>query len=281
MSKQTDFDKLALLGVEIDAISNTEAIDYICERAKPGKPACYVVKPYVEFLDRADRSQELRDLLDGAELALPDGVALTWAAAYLYAGKRSAWRFWLTLAQIIIAPAQLRWPLPDRTAGINFTWPLLAAAEQRGLRLFLVGDPKTAPIGHTAHTLTEAFPKLTIVGTHSGRDRSEKPGRVGEGWSEELTQAVANAKPDIVLVGMGFPLQERVCAYLAAHSSHGVFIGEGGTFDYERFGGRRPKAPGWVARIGLEWLWRLVLEPRRIGRQLAIPRFIYRIWRSR
>jgi N-acetylglucosaminyldiphosphoundecaprenol N-acetyl-beta-D-mannosaminyltransferase len=80
---------------------------------------------------------------------------------------------------------------------------------------------------------------------------------------------------------MGFPVQERVCTYLSEHSSHGVFIGEGGTFDYERFGGQRPKAPSWIQRIGLEWLWRLVLEPRRLGRQLAIPRFIYRIWRDR
>jgi N-acetylglucosaminyldiphosphoundecaprenol N-acetyl-beta-D-mannosaminyltransferase len=281
MSNQTAFDKLALLGVEIDAISNIEAIEYICEHAKPGQPACYVVKPYVEFLDRAARDEELRDLLDGAELALPDGVALTWAAAYLYAGKRSAWRFWLTLSQIILAPNQLRWPLPDRTAGINFTWPLLEEAQRRGLRLFLVGDPKTAQIGHTAHTLAEAFPKLTIVGTHTGRDRSEKPGRVGSGWLSELNQAVAEAKPDIILVGMGFPLQERVCAYLAGHSTHGVFIGEGGTFDYEKFGGLRPKAPAWLSRIGLEWLWRLLLEPRRIFRQLSIPRFIYRIWRGR
>ena len=80
---------------------------------------------------------------------------------------------------------------------------------------------------------------------------------------------------------MGFPLQEQVCAYLASHIGHGVFIGEGGTFDYEQFGGARPKAPATMQKLGLEWLWRLGLEPRRIVRQLAIPRFIYRIWRTR
>lgn len=80
---------------------------------------------------------------------------------------------------------------------------------------------------------------------------------------------------------MGFPLQERVCAYLAKHAEHGVFIGEGGTFDYADFGGRRTKAPVLLQRLGLEWFWRLLLEPQRLLRQLAIPRFIYRIWSSR
>ena len=92
---------------------------------------------------------------------------------------------------------------------------------------------------------------------------------------------MATAKADLVLVGMGFPLQERVCAYLATHSDHGVFVGEGGTFDYERFGGQRAKAPAWIQRVGLEWFWRLLLEPSRVIRQLAVPRFIYRIWRGR
>ena len=109
VSKQQEFDKLGLLGVDIDAATNVAAVDYICARAAPGQPACYVVKPYVEFLDRAYNNEPLTDLLNHAELALPDGVALTWAAAYLYAGKRSARRFWWTLTQIVVrtGPAAL------------------------------------------------------------------------------------------------------------------------------------------------------------------------------
>jgi N-acetylglucosaminyldiphosphoundecaprenol N-acetyl-beta-D-mannosaminyltransferase len=68
---------------------------------------------------------------------------------------------------------------------------------------------------------------------------------------------------------------------LSKHSAHGVFIGEGGTFDFESFGGERKRAPQWVQRVGLEWLWRLILQPGRILRQLAVPRFIYRVWHGR
>jgi N-acetylglucosaminyldiphosphoundecaprenol N-acetyl-beta-D-mannosaminyltransferase len=281
MSKQAEYDQVNILGVDVDAVSNVDAIAYILGLAAPELPAAYVVKPYVEFLDRAASQPELRELLNNANMAIPDGVALTWAAAYLYAGKRSAGRFWLTLFQIVLAPHQLRWPLPDRAAGINFTWPLLQAAQHNDFSIYLIGNPKHDTIEHTALTLQQAFPKLKLVGTHTGRDESQAPGQVSDQWLRDLQHSVSSAMPDIILVGMGFPLQERVCAYLASHSKHGVFIGEGGTFDYEVFGGRRPKAPRWIQFVGLEWFWRLLLEPQRVIRQLAVPRFIWRVWRSR
>jgi N-acetylglucosaminyldiphosphoundecaprenol N-acetyl-beta-D-mannosaminyltransferase len=281
VSSQAAYDKVGILGLEVDAITNTDAIDYICKRAQPGQPAGYVIKPYVEFVDRAHRSHTLRDLLNHAELSLCDGVAITWAAHYLYAGPRSAWRFWLTLFQIVLSPGSLRWPLPDRTAGTNFTWPLLEQAGARKLKVFLVGQPAAATIEEVAQIILRRVPGLNIAGTLSGRDPDSKSGRVSDAWLEQTAATIGRANPDIILVGMGFPLQERVCAYLAEHLDHGVFIGEGGTFDYDSFGGPRRKAPTWLQRIGLEWLWRLALEPRRLTRQLAIPRFIYRVWRNR
>lgn len=281
MSKQTTYDKLSLLGVDIDAVSNAEAIAYIIDHAGAHHNACYVVKPYVEFLDRAYRDDKVRDLLNHAELTLPDGIALTWAAAFLYAGKRNAWRFWQTAFQIVLAPRELRWPLPDRAAGTNFTWPLLQAASIAGRKVFIIGEPKNSSINHTVRTLQQAFPHLHLVGSASGRDPSRPSGEVSDDWLQATAHAVTAANSDIILVGMGFPLQERVCAYLAAHTKHGVYIGEGGTFDYQDFGGQRAKAPAAVQRVGLEWLWRLGLEPHRFVRQLAIPRFMYRIWHNR
>jgi len=281
MSKQTAFDKLDLLGVEIDALGTSEAIDYICDLAAPKHPAAYVIKPYVEFLDRAYHDPQLQDLLNQADLAIADGVALLWAAAYLYAGKRSGERFWLTLAQIIVAPDRLRWPLPDRAGGISFTWPLLEAAANHGLRVYLIGKEEADDIAAVTRRITSQLPRLNIVGTQIGRDSDSPYGSVSDDWLDRITVLLRDAKPDLVLVGMGFPLQERVSAALASRLDHGVFVGEGGTFDYDSFGGPKRKAPAWMQRTGLEWAWRLILEPRRIMRQLAIPRCIWRIWRSR
>jgi N-acetylglucosaminyldiphosphoundecaprenol N-acetyl-beta-D-mannosaminyltransferase len=285
MSKQTLYDKVDLLGVDIDVITNQEAITYCLQKAKPGNPSCYVVKPYVEFLDRAAGNESLRELLNASELTLPDGIALVWATAFLYAGRRTFIRFWLTLFQIIVSPDSLRWPLTDRTSGINFTKPLLQAAAEAHLKVFLIGDPANTEPGHTIAStgafISNHIPSLMVVGTFSGRDHAMPKGQVSSQWYAQVQEKVRSTSPDLILVGMGFPLQEHVCARLVAEASHGVYIGEGGTFDYAEFGGTLQKAPPLMQKLGLEWLWRLALEPSRLTRQLAIPRFIYRVWQSR
>ena len=282
MSKQTDFDKVPILGVEVDAITIDQAIDYILTRAANHKqPAGYVVKPYVEFLDQAATNPTLQHILNNSELTLADGVALIWAAHYLYAGPHSLVRFWRSLFQIVLSPKTLQWPLPERIAGINLTWPLLEAATHRKTAVFLIGKENAKDIETTAAVIQQKLPELHIAGTFSGRDPSRPLGEVSEAWISEVLIAITGSKPDLILVGMGFPLQEQVMSRLAPQLPHGMLIGEGGTFDYEQFGGRRKKAPQIMQYLGLEWLWRLILDPRRIRRQLAIPRFIWRIWRVR
>lgn len=277
-----DVDRVSILGVEIDALTIAAAISHLTDvAADPASKARYVVKPYVEFLDRAAASAQLRDLLNGAYLTLPDGVAAIWAAHYLYAGPHGVWRFWQTLSQIALQPSALNWPLPEKIAGINFTLPLLETAAHMKLSVFLMGQNNAEAIAHTAATLKQKIPGLVICGTRSGRDELSQSGSVSEGWIVQAATEIAALKPDIILVGMGFPLQEQVIAKLCETVPHGIFIGEGGTFDYEVFGGTRPKAPARVQRLGLEWLWRLLLEPKRLKRQLAVPRFIWRIWRTR
>lgn len=282
MSRQQTFDKVDILGVSVDVLYLSEAIKHICDyAADKSKPAGYVVKPYVEFLDRAARDPQLTGLLNGAELSIADGVAVLWAAHYLYAGPRTALRFFKTLSHIILAPTELNWPIPERAAGTNFTWPLLHAAAAAHLRVYLIGKESAADIEHVAQVITKAIPEIVIAGTLSGRDQFSPRGQVSEEWLVQTATRLEASKPDLVLVGLGFPLQEKVCATLAASQDHGLFIGEGGTFDYESFGGTRRKAPAAMQRIGLEWLWRLMKEPSRIIRQLAIPRFIRKIWKSR
>lgn len=282
MSKQTRYDKVDILGVNIDVISLSEAIEYICTYATDhAKPAAYVVKPYVEFLDRAAGNPELTTRLNEAELAIADGVAVIWAAHYLYAGPRTFWRFWVTLAQIVAAPRNLEWPLQERAAGVTFTWPLLKAAAAADMRVYIIGKETTAEIELVISRIIREIPDILIAGASSGRDQRVPRGQVSPAWITQTTARIAATKADLILVGMGFPLQEHVCAQLAQQLDHGVFIGEGGTFDYESFGGVRRKAPASVQRIGFEWLWRLALEPKRIIRQLAIPRYLYRIWKSR
>ena len=254
---------VTIQGVRIDPLTIDLAITRILDRATDhtAKPA-YVVKPYVEFFPP---SAQTRARLTGAWFSLADGVALQWAAAY-EKGRPGVIRLLRTLAAIVLRPASLTDPIPERFAGITFTWPLLERAAAQGVRVMLVGSPKHQSIDATARHLTGAIPGLTIAATAPGRGPEVEP--------DSLATAIMAARADLILVGTGFPRQERLIAALARRLHHGVLIGEGGTFDYTEFGGSIRRAPALIRRVGLEWLWRLLREPRRVRRQLAIPRFV-------
>lgn len=286
MSKQNQYPKYLVDGVDIDAITIIQATDYIARlAANHTHPSCYVVKPYVEFF--AEREDpRVRGLLNQAELCLPDGIALNWATWFLYGTGRHWWDVVCTGLSLILNPKPAFKFLPDRFAGTNATWPLLERCEHDGLRVFLIGSPKTGSIIETANVIRRRLPRINITGTSLG----EVDGLQGQALLEalrggleptSLAAQIEAAGADVILVGMGFPLQETLMAKLQGLLAHGVMIGEGGSFDYQSFGGHRAKAPGWIQRAGLEWLWRLILEPKRLVRQLAIPQFIWRIYRSR
>jgi len=288
-----DAKSYTILGVRIDALSMKAAAERIVERAAdPTTAAVYVVKPYVEFLDQAGPNATIRAVLNGAWLSLPDGVSTQWAAAYLYGereggrkGGRTWWRAFGLLASILVRPAAIKRQLPERFGGTNFAWQLLEAAAPKQLRIYLVGTPNHSTIEAAATTIGQRLPQLKLVGTWPG----QLGGKSGTALRQALQASAVEAelvadlkakRPDIVLVGMGFPLQEKLIAKLAPQLSHGVLIGEGGTFDYDSFGGRRRKAPRTMQSLGLEWLWRLGQEPARWRRQLAIPRFVVKVCRS-
>lgn len=261
-----------ILGVRIDAMTIEEGISETLRLAKEEKPAM-VIKPYVEFMTAADSNRNVKELLNKADLALPDGIALIWAGHYLYSGQRNLFRLFYSLISIFLQPKKITSVFPDRFGGINFTWPLLAQCEKEGLKVALIGSPKYKDIEHTARTIQRAYPQLKIAMTFHGR--------IDSAAEKELLEKLIRTKPDIILVGTGFPRQEQLIQSMITKVKKGVFIGEGGTFDYSLFGGRKPRAPRIMQKAGLEWLWRLILEPSRIKRQLAIPKFIYLIYKSR
>lgn len=285
MSRQNRFRKYTLLGVEIDAVTMQEAAEHIAAHCK--ERSFYVTKPYVEFLDRAADDHSIRDLLDGSELCLADGVSLSWAAHYLYGGRRTLSRLLTTLAEIVLAPDKLKDTLPERFAGTDFTWHLLQLCRDQGLSIFIVGSPRGGSIEKTRVAIEKRLPGIRIAGTFPG----ELGGKTGQALYEtltlepveaELAEAISRSGADIVLIGMGFPLQELLMSKLVSKLKRGALVGEGGTFDYGDFGGAIKRAPVWMRRLGMEWAWRLILEPStRVKRQMAIPRFILRVWKSR
>jgi len=274
MSRQTTFPKYDILGVEVDGLTKAGATSYIIDWVKDTKrPAATAVKPYVEFIDRAKRDPAIRQLLQDAELCLPDGVALQWAANFRYRSGRHWWNVVTRGASIVLRPKAIADPLPERFSGITFTIQLIEACQSHNLKLFLIGSPVDSNISRTATVLRQRFPKLEVVGTF--------PGHFSASGERQLEEQLRHSRPDIILIGLGFPRQEQLATRLATALDHGFLIGEGGSFDYQELGGHVRRAPSWMQHLGLEWLWRLIQQPSRIGRQLAIPRFIWHMWRQR
>ena len=236
---------IQVLGVRVDALDTQATLDRIGELlAGGGHHLVATVNP--EFIMLARRNPEFHRVLDGAALCLADGRGVTWAAA-----------------------RQGR-PLPDRVTGVDLIPALAERAARFRWRLFLLG---AAPgVAETvADLLRAAHPGLVIAGCHAGV--------AGPEGDEESLRLIGAARPDIVLVAYGAPRQEFWIARNLARLEAGVGIGVGGAFDY--LSGRVPRAPAWMRRAGVEWLYRLLRQPWRAGRMAVLPLFAFEVLRAR
>jgi N-acetylglucosaminyldiphosphoundecaprenol N-acetyl-beta-D-mannosaminyltransferase len=234
-----------VLGVRVDAVDVEQALDRIGELlAAGGHHLVATVNP--EFIMRARRDPEFGRVLEGAGLCLADGWGVTWAA-------RRQGR-----------------PLPGRVTGTDLIPPLARRAAEKGWRLFLLGAAEGVA-DEVAELLETRFPGLAVAGCHAGV--------AGPEGDQESLALITAARPDIVLVAYGAPRQELWIARNLAHLPAGVGVGVGGAFDY--LSGRVARAPGWMRRAGLEWLYRLFRQPWRVGRMAALPAFALEVLRSR
>ena len=198
-----------------------------------------------EFVMTAQRQPEFMAVLQHADLVLPDGVGLLWAAKRL--GRE----------------------LPERVTGSDGIYLLSERAAQRGWTLFLLGaQPGVAE--RAAQILTARYPGLQVGGTWPGSPSDED--------YPEIAHRIKATRPDILLVAYGAPKQD---IWIAKHKDDlrvPVSMGVGGAFDF--VAGVQKRAPAWIIRINLEWLWRLITQPWRWKRQLDLPRFAWQVVRS-
>jgi N-acetylglucosaminyldiphosphoundecaprenol N-acetyl-beta-D-mannosaminyltransferase len=270
----TRTDQVEVLGVSFDNLTRAEAAQAIAKLATNG-PQGYVVKPYSEFMPRAVRDLKIQELLSGASLCLADGVGILWAAYYLElpGGRLSAlWQLPLSLASLAFNPSATRLPLKENMAGVDLTWEMLAALDAAGATVFLLGGTEDELRG-TTERVRARFPGLRIAGTHSGHFKTSGS------ENERVVAAIRDAAPQALLVAMGFPLQERWIAANLSALSVNVVIAEGGSFSF--ISGATRRAPQWMRNIGLEWLFRLLRQPWRLRRQLALPLFVWLVVRER
>jgi N-acetylglucosaminyldiphosphoundecaprenol N-acetyl-beta-D-mannosaminyltransferase len=228
--------RFSILQVPVDGVSRNEAVRRIAGFLG-GVQGRMVTTPNPEMLVAASRSARFRDVLRSADLAVPDGIGLVYAARWL--GHR----------------------VPERVSGADLVDDISALAAAQGRSLYLLGAEEGIA-AMAAETLRVRYPDLRIVGASSGGRLRHDGEWVIEG--REL-EKIAAAAPDILLVAFGHGKQEEwIAAHLPDLPSVKVAMGVGGTFDF--LAGKAARAPAAMRRLGLEWAWRLVREPWRFRR---------------
>ena len=228
--------RVDVLGVAFDNVTMDEAVDKALELLEQDGPHL-AVTPNPEIVQRAGKDPEFADILSKADLVIPDGVGVIYAAKIL--GR----------------------PLRARVPGIDFAAALLGRAAGAGKRLFLLGAaPGVAE--QAAVNLRAAYPGLVVCGTHDGYFKEDDP----------VADAIREARADIVFVCLGAPKQEKWVAANGGAAGARLYIGLGGAMDV--FAGKVERAPEKFQKLGLEWLYRLMKEPSRIGRMSKLPLFL-------
>lgn len=237
-----------ILGMRVDDVTFDESLRLIDRWVQTGGTH-RIVTPNPEFAMMARRDPDFREVLNGSALAIPDGIGL--------------------MAAAMICGLAFR----QHVRGTDLVHSAAALCAEKGFRIFLLGAaPGVADLA--AERLVRDNPGLQVAGTYSGFSGPDH---------DEETRGVIRAagRVDIVLVAYGAPAQERWLARNQAALGIPVGIGIGGVFNF--LSGRSKRAPGWIRRLELEWLHRLVTEPWRWRRQLALPAFaatvlVERMW---
>ena len=239
MSRET----VEILGIPIDKVTLEQALARVEGFIAEGSPHL-VVTPNAEILYRSLEDTELAQILRQADLATPDG------------------------AGVVLASRWLRDPVPERVTGVDLVRVLLERADKAGYRIYLLGAQPES-VQEAARRLGEGFPGLTVCGFHHGYF----------GPSEEslIVDQIRAARPQVLLCGLGVPKQEKWLWRLRHELGVPVSLGIGGAIDV--FAGKTERAPQWTQKANLEWLYRLYKQPGRIGRQLALPKFVWEVLR--
>jgi N-acetylglucosaminyldiphosphoundecaprenol N-acetyl-beta-D-mannosaminyltransferase len=223
--------RIALLGVGIDNLSMDVAVDIIDNLIDKG--GCHqVATANVDFLTKAFDDSELLDILHRCELVVADGMPLVWASHILGA------------------------PLQERVAGADLVPRLLQLSASKKRSIFLLGATEQNSLA-AAERIRQEYPDAVISGRYA------PPFTPGVPMEDELIlQKIAEAKPDILLVAFGNPKQEKWIARHRDRLNVPVCVGVGASIDF--LSGRQSRAPRWMRQVGLEWMHRMINEPRRL-----------------
>ena len=228
-------ERIDILGVGFDNVNMSEALSRAEALLEGGHH--YIVTPNSEIVYDAQSNDTLREILNRADIVLPDGIG------------------------VVKASRVLDTPLKEKVAGVEVAENLLPVFAKKGASLYLLGA-KPGVAERAAEKMKTIAPGLKIAGLHDGYFKDDA----------EVVDAVKASGADAIYVCLGAPKQEL---FIAAHLEEmgcKLAIGLGGSLDV--FAGEAKRAPKIFINLGLEWLWRLIKQPSRLGRMMRLPKFL-------
>ena len=231
--------RIEVMDIPFDNVTMDEALE-AADRLIARKGAAYGVTPNAEIVYETMEDETLRRIVCQADLVLPDG------------------------AGVVLGAKILGTPLKEKVAGIDFAHGLMDRYKDTDKTFYFLGS-KPGVAETAAEKMREKYPGLKICGTADGYFKDEGP----------VVAAINEKKPDVLFVCLGAPKQEK---FMFSHKDElqvGLMMGLGGSLD--GFAGNVKRAPKWMIRMNLEWLYRLMKEPKRFGRMLRLPKFLWRV----
>ncbi|MBQ7900926.1 MAG: WecB/TagA/CpsF family glycosyltransferase [Clostridia bacterium] len=231
-------DKVNILGAKIDKYNIEQASDKIIEMVKNNEKCRYVFTPNSEILMKAYRDKEFCDILNTAAFLTADGIGVVYAAKIL------------------------KNPIAERCAGFDVACRVLEKCAKEGKTVYFFGS-KPGVAEKAKETVEQRYPGLQVVGTADGYFDSEK--------EKHIVADINEKKPNVLFVCLGAPKQEK---WIYSHRDEldvNVCMGVGGTIDV--LAGTAERAPDFYIKHNIEWMYRLVKQPSRIGRMMDLPKF--------
>lgn len=236
--------QLNILGVRVDAVTATEALQQITDYIQSGLPH-QIVTANAEIIYQASKNDKMKQVINNASMVTADGSGVVWASR------------------------QLGQPLAERVTGIDLVNSICQQSAQKGWKIYILGSaPGVAD--QAAANIQAKYPGCNIIGTHHGYfDAKEE---------KAVLAQIAASKPDVLFVALGAPKQEYWIVQHQPKLNIPVAMGIGGSMDV--LSGNVKRAPQWMQKMSLEWLYRLIIQPTRFKRILALPKFMLAVKRQ-
>lgn len=224
-----------------------ETVNEVDQYIKKQRPL-HLMGVNADKINELQKDKKLKEIINNCEIINADGMSVVWASRKL--GK----------------------PLKERVAGIDLMLKLLTLSQQKGYSIYLLGA-KQEVVEQTIEVIEKEYKGINIAGYHNGYFRKEE-------WND-IAKEIENSFADIIFVGISSPLKEYLVEYLLQKCEKGVFMGVGGSFDV--ISGKIARAPIWMQKMGLEWLFRVIQEPKRLWKRYLVGnmKFIFYVYREK